>query len=73
MKSSLSAFRANSGMAASLQGALLIGASAIGSAAVGAMLNIFPTLDAETSFAYVSSVLCLSTCMGAIISCNRLQ
>jgi len=73
MKSSLSAFRANSGVAASMQGALLIGASAIGSAAIGGMLDIFPTLDTETSFALVSSVLCLSAGTGAIMSCKRLQ
>ena len=73
MKSSLSAFRANSGIAASLQGAALLGASAIGSATVGGMLDVFPMLDAETCFSWVSCVLCLIAGTAAIMSRWRLQ
>jgi DHA1 family bicyclomycin/chloramphenicol resistance-like MFS transporter len=59
MKSSVTAFRTHSGVAAALQGALLLGASALGSAAVGLLLKHFPGLGVEAVFALVSGPLCL--------------
>ena len=73
MKSSLSAFRETSGIAAALQGALMFAASAVGSAAFGGILNIFPTLDAEASFGLVSAMLCVIAGVAAIVSRHRLQ
>ncbi|WP_201352600.1 MFS transporter [Hydrogenimonas urashimensis] len=58
MKSSLTSFRANSGVAAALQGATLLGASAIGSAAFGFLLKLFPHLEAEKAFGLLSALLC---------------
>ena len=59
MKSSLSAFRSVSGVAAALQSATLFIASALGSAAVGLLMHQFHTLSAEAVFAIVSAVLCI--------------
>ena len=58
MKSSLSAFRSVSGVAASLQSATLFIASALGSAAVGLLMYRFESLSAEAVFAIISAVLC---------------
>ena len=59
MKSSLSAFRSVSGVAASLQSAILFIASALGSAAVGLLMYSFQTLSAEAVFTLISALLCL--------------
>lgn len=59
MKSSLSAFRSVSGVAAAVQSATLFIASALGSAAVGVLMHRFETLSVETIFAMVSALLCL--------------
>jgi len=59
MKSSLTAFRSVSGMAAAVQSSTLFAASALGSAGVGLLLHYFPSLSAETVFAMVSAFLCL--------------
>jgi len=58
MKSSLSAFRSVSGVAASLQSATLFIASALGSAAVGVLMYRFESLSAEAVFAIISAFLC---------------
>lgn len=68
MKSSLSAFRSVSGVAAALQGATLFIASALGSAAVGVLMHRFETLSVETVFAMVSAVLCLIAAATALKS-----
>jgi DHA1 family bicyclomycin/chloramphenicol resistance-like MFS transporter len=65
MKASLTAFRANSGIAAALQGATLLGASALGSAAVGWIMHRLPALGAESAFAFVAAFLCLVAAGGA--------
>ena len=59
MKSSLSAFRSVSGVAAALQSATLFIASALGSAAVGLLMYQFHSLSAEAVFAIVSAILCI--------------
>ncbi len=59
MKSSLSAFRSVSGVAAALQSATLFIASALGSAAVGLLMHFFHALSAEAVFAMISALLCL--------------
>jgi DHA1 family bicyclomycin/chloramphenicol resistance-like MFS transporter len=58
MKSSVTAFRAQSGIAAALQGMLLMGASALGSMAVG-LVMAKSSLGAQGAFALVSALLCL--------------
>ena len=70
MKSSLTAFRAHSGIAAALQGMLLMGASALGSAVVGLVMHHLQ-LDAETAFGFVTALLCLLTATGALTSHPR--
>lgn len=65
MKSSLSAFREVSGVAAALQSSTLFSASAIGSALVGILIHQLPTLSVESVFAIVSAVLCLIAAMAA--------
>ncbi len=69
MKSSVTAFRSHSGVAAALQGALLLGASALGSAAVGLLLRWLPHLGTETVFALVAVPLCLAAAAAA--ACSR--
>ena len=59
MKSSLSAFRSVSGVAAGLQSTTLFIASALGSAAVGLLMHQFYSLSAEAVFAIVSAALCM--------------
>lgn len=59
MKTSISAFRSVSGVAAALQSSLLFTASALGSAMVGFLMYTFHTMSAETVFAMVTIVLCL--------------
>ena len=68
MKSSLSAFRSVSGVAASLQSATLFITSALGSAAVGILMHHFEILSVETIFAMVSAVLCLIAAATALKS-----
>jgi DHA1 family bicyclomycin/chloramphenicol resistance-like MFS transporter len=58
MKSSVTAFRAHSGIAAALQGMLLMGASALGSMTAGAMMQ-GTSLGAQDAFTLVSALLCL--------------
>ena len=59
MKTSISAFRSVSGVAAAVQSALLFTASALGSAMVGFLMYTFHDLSAETVFALVTIFLCL--------------
>jgi len=68
MKSSLTAFRSNSGAAAALQGATLLGASAGGSALVGWVMRRFHQLSAESAFAFVSALLCFIAAVAAFTS-----
>ncbi len=68
MKSSLSAFRSVSGVAAAVQSATLFIASALGSAAVGVLMHRFEILSAETIFAMLSAVLCLIAAATALKS-----
>jgi len=58
MKTSLSAFREVSGVAAALQSTTLFSASAIGSALIGILIHQFPALSVEVVFAIVSALLC---------------
>jgi len=73
MKSSLSAFREVSGVAAALQSTTLFSASAIGSAVVGILIHQFPALSVEVVFAMVSAALCFIAAATALkgISNNR--
>ncbi len=65
MKSSLTAFRTVSGMAAAVQTSTLFAASAAGSALTGAMIHTFSsTLDVEAVFALVCLLLCLLAAIG---------
>ncbi len=68
MKSSITAFRSNSGVAAALQGALLMGASALGSAAVGALMQRSAEPDAQSAFALVAALLSLVAAAAALKS-----
>ncbi len=68
MKSSLSAFRSVSGVAASLQSATLFIASALGSSTVGLLMYTFPSLSAEVVFAIVSALLCFIAASTALKS-----
>ena len=68
MKSSLTAFRSVSGVAAAVQSATLFAASALGSAAVGLLIHQFPLLSVEVLFAIVSAVLCLIAAFAALKS-----
>jgi DHA1 family bicyclomycin/chloramphenicol resistance-like MFS transporter len=70
MKSSLSAFREVSGVAAAVQSALLFIASALGSAAIGVLMYRFEALSVETIFAIVSAVLCLIAALAALKNDN---
>jgi predicted MFS family arabinose efflux permease len=70
MKSSLSAFREVSGVAAAVQSALLFIASALGSASIGVLMYRFETLSVETIFAIVSAVLCLIAALAALKNDN---
>ena len=68
MKSSLTAFRSVSGVAAAVQSSTLFSASALGSAAVGFLIHQFPLLSVEVLFAVVSAVLCLIAALAALKS-----
>jgi DHA1 family bicyclomycin/chloramphenicol resistance-like MFS transporter len=68
MKSSLTAFRSVSGVAAAVQSSTLFAASALGSAAVGLLIHQFPLLSVEVLFAIVSAVLCLIAAFTALKS-----
>ena len=60
MKTSLTAFRSVSGMAAALQSSTLFAASALGSAAVGMLMYYYEkSFSVESIFALVSASLCL--------------
>jgi len=60
MKTSLTAFRSVSGMAAAIQSSTLFAASALGSAAVGMLIHHFEkSVSVESIFTFVSAVLCL--------------
>ena len=64
MKTSLSAFRTVSGMAAAVQSSTLFTASAIGSASIGILIhNLKNTIYVESIFMFVSALLC---CIAAI-------
>ena len=60
MKTSLTAFRSVSGMAAAMQSSTLFAASALGSASVGFLMHYFEKIfSVESIFTLVSSLLCL--------------
>lgn len=64
MKTSISAFRTVSGMAAAVQSSTLFTASAIGSASIGILIHNFKnTIYVESIFMFVSAFLC---CIAAI-------
>jgi DHA1 family bicyclomycin/chloramphenicol resistance-like MFS transporter len=65
MKSSLSAFRETSGVAAALQSTTLFSASAIGSSLIGLLIHQFPSLSVETTFAIVTALLCTIAAIAA--------
>jgi DHA1 family bicyclomycin/chloramphenicol resistance-like MFS transporter len=65
MKTSLSAFREVSGVAAALQSTTLFSASALGSALIGILIHQFPTLSVESVFAIVSALLCFIAALAA--------
>jgi DHA1 family bicyclomycin/chloramphenicol resistance-like MFS transporter len=65
MKTSLSAFREVSGVAAALQSTTLFSASAIGSALIGILIHQFPSLSVEVVFAIVSALLCAIVALAA--------
>ncbi len=58
MRGSVAAFAKNSGIAASLQGAMLLGASAVGSFIVGSLIHTIPHLEIYTVFGVVNASLC---------------
>ena len=66
MKTSLSAFREVSGVAAALQSTTLFSASAIGSALIGLLIHQFPALSVEAVFAMVSALLCAVAVLAAL-------
>ena len=66
MKTSLSAFREVSGVAAALQSTTLFSASALGSALIGLLIHQFPTLSVEAVFAIVSALLCAVAAFAAL-------
>jgi len=68
MKSSLTAFRSVSGVAAALQSSTLFAASAVGSAAVGLLIHQLPSVSVEALFAVVSSLLCFIAAFTALKS-----
>ena len=65
MKTSLSAFREVSGVAAALQSTTLFSASALGSALIGLLIHQFPSLSVEAVFAIVSALLCSVAALAA--------
>jgi DHA1 family bicyclomycin/chloramphenicol resistance-like MFS transporter len=65
MKSSLSAFREVSGVAAALQSTTLFSASALGSALIGLLIHQFPSLSVEVVFAIVTALLCSVAALAA--------
>ncbi len=74
MKTSLTAFRSVSGMAAAVQSSTLFAASAIGSAAVGMLIHYFEhRFSVESIFALVSALLCLIAAGVALKSRTLLQ
>jgi len=74
MKTSLTAFRSVSGMAAAVQSSTLFSASAIGSAAVGMLIHYFEhRFSVESIFALVSALLCLIAAGMALKSRTLLQ
>jgi len=70
MKTSLSAFREVSGVAAALQSTTLFSASAIGSALIGLLIHQFPGLSVEVVFAIVSALLCSIAALAALKNDN---
>ena len=68
MKSSLTAFRSVSGVAAAVQSSTLFAASGLGSAAVGLLIYQLPSVSVEALFAMVSAVLCLIAALAALKS-----
>jgi hypothetical protein len=72
MKSSITAFRETSGMAASLQGCLVLGGTAIGSGSVALVLNNMPGISPMAVFAVFVGVLSLLTFISAIGVRNKL-
>jgi DHA1 family bicyclomycin/chloramphenicol resistance-like MFS transporter len=70
MKTSLSAFREVSGVAAALQSTTLFSASALGSALIGILIHEFPTLSVESVFAIVSALLCFIAALAAFKNDN---
>jgi DHA1 family bicyclomycin/chloramphenicol resistance-like MFS transporter len=66
MKTSLSAFREVSGVAAALQSTTLFSASALGSALIGILIHQFPSLSVEVVFAMVSALLCSVAALAAL-------
>ena len=74
MKTSLTAFRSVSGMAAAVQSSTLFAASAIGSASVGMLIHYFEhRFSVESIFALVSALLCLIAAGVALKSRTLLQ
>jgi DHA1 family bicyclomycin/chloramphenicol resistance-like MFS transporter len=73
MKSTITAFRAASGITASLQGAALLGASAVGGMLTGLIAGHFPNLGMYASFTIISALLCLTAAITAITARHRLQ
>jgi DHA1 family bicyclomycin/chloramphenicol resistance-like MFS transporter len=67
MKSSVTAFRHQSGIAAALQGMVLMGSSALGSAAVGALLRHWAISDLAV-FGGMAAIFCLVAAWAAAVS-----
>ena len=68
MKSSMSAFRSVSGVAAALQSATLFIASALGSAAIGLLMFYFENLSVEDIFSMLTAGICLIAAVTALKS-----
>ena len=69
MKTSLTAFRSVSGMAAAMQSSTLFAASALGSASVGMLMYHFErSVSVESIFSLISAVLCLLAAVAALKS-----
>ena len=74
MKTSLTAFRSVSGMAAAMQSSTLFAASALGSASVGFLIHYFEkSYSVESVFAFVSALLCLLAALVALKGRRLLQ
>jgi DHA1 family bicyclomycin/chloramphenicol resistance-like MFS transporter len=71
MKSSITAFRETSGMAAALQGCLVLGGTAVGSAGIAFILKVLPGVHPIETLAVWAAALTLFSFLTALIAQKR--